>query len=98
MNRRFRWAGTLLVLFVAGLVIMTGILPHYAAPAVGLLLVFEVGGLHWLRYSNPQGKPLGSLLARVAMAAMVVLFVQDVIERPPSYTSGPASFKALRKS
>ena len=72
MNRRFRWAGILLALFLGGLVIMTGILPHYAAPAVGLLLVFEVGGLHWLRYWNPQGKPLGSLLARVAMAAMVV--------------------------
>jgi hypothetical protein len=33
----------------------------------------------------------------VAIAAMVVMFVQDVIERPVSYTSGPADFKALRK-
>ena len=96
-NRRLRWAGIVLALFMAGLVIMDGILPHYVAPAVGLLLVFEVGGLHWLRYWNPQGKPLGSLLARVAVSAMVLLFVQDVIQRPPSYTSGPADFKALRK-
>ena len=97
-NRRLRWAAILLALFVVGLEMLTGLLPHYAAPAAGLLLVFEVGGLHWLRYWNPQGKPLGSLLARVAVSALVVLFVQDVIERPASYTSGPASFKALRKS
>jgi len=64
---------------------------------VGLLLVFQVGGLHWLRYCNPQGKPLGSLLARVAILAMVLLFAQDVIQRPFSYTSGPAPFKELRK-
>jgi len=97
-NRRLRWAAILLALFFAGLCLLTGILPHYAAPAVGLLLVFQVGGLHWLRYWNPQGKPLGSLLARVAILAMGLLFLQDVIQRPFSYTSGPAPFKALRKS
>ncbi len=97
-NRRLRWAGIMLAGFSVGLFMMAGLLPHYAAPAVGLLLVFEVGGLHWLRYWNPQGKPLGSLLARVAMAAMVVIFIQHVIQRPVSYTSGPAEFKALRRS
>jgi len=97
MNRRFRWAGIMLAGFSVGLFMMAGLLPHYAAPAVGLLVVFEVGGLHWLRYWNPQGKPLGSLLARVAIGMLVVSFVQDVIERPISYTSGPAPFKALRR-
>lgn len=97
-NKRLRWAAILLGLFFVGLFMLTGILPHYAAPGVGLLLVFQVGGLHWLRYWNPQGKPLGSLLARVAMSAMVLLFVQDVIQRPLSYTSGPAAFKSLRRS
>jgi len=97
-NLRLRWAALLLALFFVGLAMLTGILPHYAAPGVGLLLVFQVGGLHWLRYWNPHGKPLGSLLARVAILAMVLLFVQNVIERPPSYTSGPADFKALRKN
>jgi len=97
-NRRIRWAVILLAGFFAGLMLLAGILPHYAAPAVGLLLVAQVGGLHWLRYWNPQGKPLGSLLARVAMFAVVLLFIQGVIQRPPSYTSGPASFKTLRRS
>ena len=97
-NLRLRWAALLLALFFVGLAMLTEILPHYAAPGVGLLLVFQVGGLHWLRYWNPHGKPLGSLLARVAILAMVLLFVQNVIERPPSYTSGPADFKALRKN
>ena len=96
-NLRLRWAAVLLGLFFVGLFMLTGILPHYAAPAVGLLLVFEVGGLHWLRYWNPQGKPLGSLLARVALLAMVLLFVQNVIQKPASYSSGPPAFKALRK-
>ena len=97
-NRRLRWAVILLALFLGGLFLLTGILPHYAAPGVGLLLLAQVGGLHFLRYWNPQGKPLGSLLARVTMAAMVLIFIQNVIQRPPSYTSGPASFKALRRS
>jgi len=97
-NPRLRWAARLLALFFVGLCMLTGILPHYAAPAVGLIVVFQVGGLHWLRYWNPQGKPLGSLLARVAISAMLLLFVQNVIQRPPSYTSGPAAFKALRKN
>jgi hypothetical protein len=97
-NRRLRWAAILLALFTLGLALLTGILPHYAAPGVGLLLLAQVGGLHWLRYWNPHGKPLGSVLVRVAMLALVVLFVKDVIERPPSYTSGPADFKALRRN
>ncbi len=97
-NKCLRSAAIMLAGFLVGLFMLTGLLPHYAAPAVGLLLVFEVGGLHWLRYWNPQGKPLGSLLARVAMAAMVAIFIQNVIQRPVSYTSGPAEFKALRRS
>jgi hypothetical protein len=97
-NRRIRWAVILLAIFLAGLSLLTGILPHYAAPAAGLLLIVQMGGLHALRYWNPQGKPTGSLLARVAMFALVAMFVQQVIQRPPGYASGDLFFKSLRKS
>ena len=52
---------------------ISGILPHYAAPAVGLLLVFEVGGLHWLRYWNPQGKAAGQFAGARGHPVMVVV-------------------------
>jgi hypothetical protein len=95
-SKRIRWALILLALFMLGLAPLTGLFPHYAAPAAGLLIVVQMGGLHALRYWNPQGRPTGSLLARVAMLAVIMYFARDLIERPRQYPSGEAQFKSLR--
>jgi hypothetical protein len=97
-SRRLRWALILLVMFLAGLALLTQIFPHYASPAAGLFVIAQVGGLHCLRRWNPQGRPTGSLVARVAMLATGVLFAAAMIHKPTDYTTGDASFKALRKS
>jgi len=95
-NPRMRWALLMLALFIAGLIPLNGHFPHYASPAAGLLIVVQMAGLHALRYWNPQGRPTGSLLARVAMLAVVMFFARDVIERPRDYPSGDALYKSLR--
>jgi len=97
-NKRLRWMLILLAAWLAGLGLLAEFLPHYAAPAAGLLLLAQVAGLHALRYWNPQGKPTGSLIARVAVLAIPLLFVTALIQKPEGYTTGDASFKALRKS
>ena len=94
---RLRWVLIMLAIWMAGLGLLAEFLPHYAAPAAGLILLAQVAGLHWLRYWNPQGKPTGSLLARVAVLAIPLLFVTALIRKPEGYTTGDASFKALRQ-
>ncbi len=58
-NRRLRWASMLLAVFFASVCMLTGILPHYAAPGVGLLLLFEVGGLHLAAVLESAGQAVG---------------------------------------
>jgi hypothetical protein len=96
-NKSLRWAAFMLGIFLCGLALLVAILPHYAAPAASLFLLIQVGGLHALRYWNPQNKPTGSLLARVAMLAVTALFLQSVIERPEGYATGNPALKALRR-
>jgi len=96
-NKRIRWAAVFLLLFMAPMALVIPVLPHYYAAAAGLWTILLVGGLHRLRFWNPQGRPTGSLLSRVAVAALVVIFVKDVIQKPPEYTSGPAAFKSMRR-
>jgi hypothetical protein len=101
-NRRLRWAGLMLAIFLLGFFPLIGTYPHYVAPAAGLLMVLMIGGLHRIRLWNPQGKPTGSVLARVAMAAVFCLFARDVVYRdfiqktPVDMTGNPA-LKATRR-
>lgn len=101
-NRRMRWATILFAPFLAGVSLLVVAYPHYVAPAAGLIIVLMIGGLHRIRLWNPQGKPTGSLLARVAIAATVFLFARDVIYRDviqkiPMDMAGSPELKANRR-
>jgi hypothetical protein len=61
------------------------------------MLIVLVGGLHRLRLWNPQGKPTGSLAARVAVASVLVFFVRDLLSSHAVRFSGDPAFKTLRR-
>ena len=80
---------------------MIGNYPHYAAPGAGLIIIVMIGGLHAIRRWNPQGKPTGSVLARVAMAGVLCLFVRDVVyrdflQKTPLEMGGIVALRATR--
>jgi len=96
-NQRFRWALMFLLLFLLGMGVEVKVLPHYYAPGACLLLVAMMGGLHRLRYWNPQGKPTGSLLARIVVAATIAIFIKELIHKPVQYSTGGDDYKELRR-
>jgi hypothetical protein len=66
-DRVMQIAATLLGLFLIILLGETWILPHYAAPAAGVLFLLTVRGWHRLRCWRPGGKRRGLWIARSSL-------------------------------
>jgi len=66
---RMRLADTMLLLFIAGLLLEVMLVPHYAAPATALVFVVAARALRWLWHTS---RPLaGAVLALIVLSAIV---------------------------
>jgi hypothetical protein len=77
-QRKMRLPVLILGATIAGLVVQVFMLPHYFAPATGLLYLLLVQGARWLAQWSPQGRHFGQSLIRgipVLAAAMILLRV-----------------------
>ena len=73
--RRERWMRLALLLVLVSVLAYlpeTWFFPHYAAPIFGLLLLFLVQGLRYLRAWRLRGRPVGLLLVRSLLVLYVV--------------------------
>jgi hypothetical protein len=59
----FRFAALAGGVLLAGMLLLTGVIPHYAAPAAGLVYLLVVQGLRHLRAWRWRGRPVGRRLA-----------------------------------
>ena len=81
-DRKMRLPLIVSLLFVAGLLVETWTLPHYAAPAGGLLYLILMQCLRHVRLWRRRGQPIGVALVRaiiVIACAMIVLRVTAVV-------------------
>jgi hypothetical protein len=78
-DRRMRFALVVAAVFCCGLLIQTWSLPHYAAPAIGLLYLLIVQSLRHMRLWEWQGRPIGNELMRAIAAVSVAWIVVRVI-------------------
>ncbi len=81
-DRRMRFPLIVGLLFFAGLLLETWTLPHYAAPAAGLLYLILVQCLRHLRLWRWHGRPTGVAVVRAIVliaCAMIVLRVTAVV-------------------
>jgi hypothetical protein len=85
-DRRMRIPLAIGAVFVAGLLLETWMLPHYAAPATALLYLLLVQSLRHLATSRWKGHPTGRALVRAVFAVgcvMVVLRVTAIATHTP---------------
>jgi hypothetical protein len=81
-DRKMRFVLKAGAFFLIGLAIETWTMPHYFAPATGLLYVVVVQCMRHLRLWRWQGQPVGSALVRlipIVCLAMIVLRVAAVV-------------------
>jgi hypothetical protein len=74
-DRKMRFALTVGGVFLLGLAIETWVLPHYVAPATGLVFLFVVQSMRHLRLWKLSGRPVGAALVRavpMVCCAMIV--------------------------
>ncbi|MEN6533536.1 MAG: hypothetical protein ABFD89_07730 [Bryobacteraceae bacterium] len=82
--RRLRMLAWIAVACCLGVSIQAWIQPHYLAPMTGLILVFIVQSLRYLRVWRPKGKPAGLCLAR---GVMVIVLMMTILV-PLNYLTG----------
>jgi hypothetical protein len=84
-SRKMRFLAALAIVFCVGLLPQTWTMPHYAAPAAGLLFLFVVQGARYLRlWRRDEG--FGAALVRmipVVLAGMIVLRVTAAAAHAP---------------
>jgi hypothetical protein len=81
-DRKMRFPLIAMGVFVLGLAVQTWTMPHYFAPATGLLYLLVVQGMRHLRLWRRRGNQLGAALVRmipVVAVAMVALRVSAVL-------------------
>ncbi|TFZ04917.1 hypothetical protein [Ramlibacter rhizophilus] len=85
--RRERYVLPALAVFVAGYLPLTWNFPHYAAPAMPLMLIVVMRGAERLRAWSWRGRPAGAFLTRavpVAMLASLALPAASVVVGVPA--------------
>ncbi|HVO60280.1 MAG TPA: hypothetical protein VMT53_05060 [Terriglobales bacterium] len=85
-QRRMRLPLVLLAVTTIAIAVQTFMLPHYFAPALGVLYLFVVQGLRRLARWFPLGRPLGRDIVRaipVLVSAMVVFRVGAILAHVP---------------
>jgi hypothetical protein len=74
-DRTLRTVLILLLVFVAGLLSETWLLPHYASPAMGLFLILTVQAWRRIRLWRWQGKEVGRLLLAVTVIVTFLMCI-----------------------
>jgi hypothetical protein len=81
-QRKMRLPVLLLIATIAGIAVQVFMLPHYFAPATGLLYLFLVQGARWLAQCSVHGRLRGHGLVRaipILACAMVLLRVVAIM-------------------
>jgi len=74
-DRRIRFLVRLAVILALGMVIEIYTLPHYVAAFTAVFYAIGLQAMRHLRLWKPDGKPVGRALARMTVAACIVLAV-----------------------
>src|SRR5262249_46232050 len=83
-NRRRSLSLTLIgAIFVAGVLLEKQIMPHYLAPATGLLFLFTASGLRIARLVRIGRSRIGPALVSITVAVAASLFVVRNVQRTP---------------
>jgi hypothetical protein len=91
-DRKMRWPLIILSFFILALAVETWVLPHYFAPAAGLLYLLLVQCMRHLRLWTRHGKQLGSGLVRligIVAVAMVLLRLVAILAHAPLEPAWP---------
>jgi hypothetical protein len=72
-DRRMRFPIVVAVVFVAGLSVETWVLPHYAAPATGLVVLFVIQGMRHLRLWRRGVSAMGAALVRAVPMVLIAM-------------------------
>jgi hypothetical protein len=72
-DRKLRFPLLVALVFLAGLSIETWVLPHYIAPAAGLVLLFIVQSMRHLRVWKPRGRAIGVALVRAVPMILIAM-------------------------
>src|SRR5262249_35735657 len=88
-----RWALVTCGVEMAGILLITGVLPHYAAPITSLLAFLAVAGLRRLRLGRWRGYRLGRRYVQALALGYPVLLVLSVLLDP---RAGPDDSPTLR--
>ena len=100
-DRRMRFPLILGAVFLAGLAVQTWTMPHYVAPATGLIYIVLIQCLRHMRFFEWHGRPIGLALLRVIpliAIAMVVLRVSAAashVQIEPAWPRGNLDRAAL---
>ena len=91
-DRKMRWPLIILSFFILGLAVETWVLPHYFAPAAGLLYLLLVQCMRHLRLWTRNGKQLGPGLVRlvgIVAVAMIALRLVAIVAHAPLEPAWP---------
>lgn len=78
-NRWMRLAALTCLLVMVGIIGVTYILPHYAAPVTCLLFALVVQGLRHLRLWRPRTRPVGLTMARLLPLAAALMIIARMV-------------------
>jgi hypothetical protein len=85
-SRKVRIALAVASVLAFGLLLEIGLLPHYYAPAAGLILVLVMSGVRYLCLFPREGRAIGSFILLLFASAFFIPFasrVVDHIRNPP---------------
>jgi hypothetical protein len=88
-NRWHRFALAVCGVLLAGMVVETWLMPHYAAPVVGLAIALLIQAMRQLQLWNWACVPMGRFLTWsfwvIAMAFFIVAFAQRMSDQPANW-------------
>jgi hypothetical protein len=81
-NPRFRWVWLAMGVFLAGILAEAWLLPHYAAPAIPVVLLLIVAGWQWLGEWRPGNTKAGQILGFAIFCGFLVGVIGWVAQQP----------------
>jgi hypothetical protein len=84
-DRWLRFALAAAAFVLGGLLLLTGVLPHYAAPLTGLVFLVVVQGLRRLRLFRWNGRPVGRVVATAVLLNSAFLCGAGVVYATATY-------------
>jgi hypothetical protein len=77
-NQWMRFALLTFLVLLGGVLLVTGVFPHYAAPITGLVFAFVLQGMRHLRLYRWRGRASGLFIVRVIPVIYVLLIVAAI--------------------